>query len=201
MRFRSFVAFVAVAALWSIGPASHVSAHAELDRSVPKADSTVTSSPAMVELWFTEEIGKGSKIVVKDSAGKEVQKGDAELDLMDPDRKHLTVALQPNLASGVYTVTWTSQSSEDGDEETGTFQFKISGAATPVAPPSASPQSSPAATKESGSQQAPPEADPANIDERALAIAVGAGVLVALLIYGFSRLVRPRRHPFDRTGK
>jgi hypothetical protein len=49
--------------------------------------------------------------------------------------------------------------------------------------------------------QSPPEAERADIDNRALAIALGAGMLAALFIYGFWRLVRPRRHPFDRTGK
>jgi hypothetical protein len=47
----------------------------------------------------------------------------------------------------------------------------------------------------------PPKAQKANIDDRALAIALGAGVLAALFIYGFWRLVKPRRHPFDRNPR
>ncbi len=50
------------------------------------------------------------------------------------------------------------------------FQFTVDASGTPVASPVASPEGSPAA-RVSGSQQAQPEADPANIDDRALAIA------------------------------
>jgi methionine-rich copper-binding protein CopC len=176
-------------------------AHAELDRSLPEVDSTVKEAPKTVEIWFTQEIAEGSTIEVADAAGNTVHDGEAELDLMDPERKHLTIGLKADLPSGVYTVTWTSKSAEDGDEDSDTFQFTIEGSGTPVASPVASPEGSPAASIVSGSLQAQPEADPANIDNRALAIAVGAGVLAALFIYGFWRLVRPRRHPFDRTEK
>lgn len=205
MKFKSFVGLVAATLLLALVTTTGVSAHAELDRSLPEADATVTESPKLVEIWFTQEIAEGSKIEVTDSDGTDVTDGDAALDLMDPDRKHLTVALKPDLANGVYTVTWTSVSAEDGDEESDSFTFTIAASGTPVASPvaspSASPSSSPPATKVSGSQQAQPEAEPADIDDRALAIALGAGALAALFIYGFWRLVRPRRHPFDRTAK
>lgn len=175
-------------------------AHAELDRSLPEADAKLETAPARIEIWFTEEIAEGSRIEVTDAAGAAVHEGDAELDLMDPDRKHLTVALKAGLPGGVYTVTWTSKSAEDGDEESGSFQFTVTGSGTPVASPVSSPAASPT-VKVSGSLQAQPEAEPADIDDRALAIALGAGVLAALLIYGFWRLVRPKRHPFDRNPK
>lgn len=185
------------------------SAHADIERSLPEAGSTVERSPERIEIWFTQEIASGSAIEVVDEAGKPVTAAVAELDLMDPDRKRLTVELRPELPAGVYTVTWTTVSAEDGDTETGSFTFTIAGSATPVASPAASPAASPrteptASPKPatSGSlQTTEPEAKPANIDDRALAIAIGAGILAALFIYGFWRLVRPKRHPFDRTGK
>ncbi len=180
--------------------ASSALAHAELDRSLPEADSTVSEAPRKVEIWFTQEIAEGSKIEVKDAAGKFVHEGEAELDLMDPERKHLTIGLKADLPSGVYTVTWTSKSAEDGDEESDSFEFTIGDSATPVASPVASPEGTPV-SRVSGALQEPPEAQPAEIDTQAIAIAVGAGVLAALLIYGFWRLVRPRRHPFDRTER
>lgn len=201
MKLKVLVAIVASAVLLSTAVVGRVSAHAELERSLPEAGSTVAQAPKTVELWFTEEIAKGSKIEVKDASGRAVHVGDAELDLMDPDRKHLTIGLKVELPNGVYTVTWTSKSAEDGDEESDTFQFTIAGSGTPVASPVASPIGTPPSAKVSGSQQAQPEAEPADIDERALGIALGAGVLAALFIYVFWRLVRPRRHPFDRTSK
>ncbi len=201
MKLKSLVASVAAAFLLALVAGSHVSAHAELDRSVPEANATVKDAPELVEIWFTEEIAKGSKIEVTDAAGTQVQVGEAALDLMDPDRKHLTVELKPELPAGIYTVTWTSNSAEDGDEASDSFQFTVTDSGTPVASPVASPAGSPVGTKVSGSQQSVPEAQPADFDNRALGIAFGAGILAAVFIYGFWRLVRPRRHPFDRTGK
>lgn len=200
MKLKLFVAMIAAVSVLTFVVAGRVAAHADLDRSLPEAGSTVKDAPKAVELWFTQEIAEGSKIEVKDAAGGIVHEGEAELDLMDPERKHLTIGLKADLPSGVYTVTWTSKSAEDGDEASDSFQFTIEGSGTPVASPVASPEGTVIA-RVSGALQEPPEAEPADIDGRALAIAVGAGVLAALFIYGFWRLVRPRRHPFDRTGK
>ncbi len=201
MKLKSLVAFVAAAFLLALVAIGSVSAHAELNRSVPQASSTVEDAPKLVEIWFTEEIAEGSKIEVTDAAGTHVQMGEAALDLMDPDRKHLTVELKPELPAGIYTVAWTSRSAEDGDEVSDSFQFTVPDSGTPVASPVASPAGSPVGTKISGSQQSVPEAQPADYDNRALGIALGAGILATVFIYGFWRLVRPRRHPFDRTGK
>jgi methionine-rich copper-binding protein CopC len=209
MKLKLFATTVAALLVIGILSAGNVSAHAELDRSNPAADATVQGSPDLVEIWFTEEIAEGSKIEVADATGQTATKDVAKLDLFDPDRKHLTVELKPDLPNGVYTVTWTSISAEDGDTESDTFTFTIQGSGTPVASPVASAAASPVGTgtppasKVSGSLQYadPPKAQKANIDDRALAIALGAGVLAALFIYGFWRLVKPRRHPFDRNPR
>lgn len=208
MKHKSFAAVIAAMLMLGIVATGQVSAHAELDRSNPKADSIVKGSPKLVEIWFTQEITEDSKIEVVDGAGKSATSAEAKLDLFDPDRKHLTVELLPNLPNGAYTVTWTSVSAEDGDSESDSFTFTIEGSGTPVASPVASPSASPMATgtpttKVSGSLQysEPPKAQKANIDDRALAIALGVGAGAALFIYGFWRLVRPKRHPFDRNPR
>jgi len=206
MKHTLFAVFAGMLVL-GILTAGQVSAHAEVDRSNPEAESSVKGSPAQVEIWFTEEIAEGSTIEVVDASGKAVTTAQAKLDLFDPDRKHLTVELMPNLPEGSYTVNWTSISAEDGDTESDSYTFTITGNGTPVASPVASPAASPVATgtppatKVSGSLQTSeqPRAQNANIDERALAIALMTGAAAALLIYGFWRLVRPRRHPFDRN--
>jgi methionine-rich copper-binding protein CopC len=208
MKHKSFAAVIAAMLMLGIASTGQVSAHAELDRSNPEAKATVKGSPKLVEIWFTEEIAEGSTIEVVDGAGKSATAGEAKLDLFDPDRKHLTVELLPNLPNGAYTVNWTSISAEDGDTESDSFTFTIEGSGTPVASPVASPAGSPAATgtpmtKVSGSLQYsdPPKAQKANFDDRALAIALGVGATAALFIYGFWRLVRPKRHPFDRNPR
>lgn len=210
MKLRSFVALIALGFVVTATMSPRVSAHAEYARSIPGNGATVQSSPPQVEIWFTEEVSKSTSIEVANAQGKSVVAEPAQLDLFDPDRKHVTVRLLPNLPGGRYTVTWTSVSAEDDDSETGTFVFTIDGSGTPVASPIASPGATPAApetgtppaTKVSGGLlQSPPAAEPTEVDDRALLIALGAGVLAALLIYGFWRLVRPKRHPFDRTGR
>src|SRR5215213_10859657 len=145
MKLKPLTAFVAAAFLLALMATGSASAHAELDRSLPEAGSTVKEAPKQIEIWFTQEIAEGSKIEVRAAAGDIVHEGEAELDLMDPERKHLTIGLKADLPSGVYTVTWTSKSAEDGDEESDSFQFTLEGSGTPVASPVASPVGSPAA--------------------------------------------------------
>ena len=130
MKHKSIAAVIAAMLFLGICSVGQVSAHAELDRSNPKAGSTVQGSPAQVEIWFTEEIAEGSAIAVVDAAGKPATTAEAKLDLFDPDRKHLTVELAPNLPNGVYTVNWTSISAEDGDTESDSFTFTIAGGGT-----------------------------------------------------------------------
>ena len=202
MNHRTFAAVLTAVMMLGILSSTGVSAHAELDRSNPTADSTVQGSPEQVEIWFTQEITDASTIDVIDAGGASVTAEPAKLDLFDPERKHLTVVLKPNLPNGVYTVKWSSVSEEDGDTEPGEFSFTIEGSGTPTASPVASPGTGTPTSKVSGSLQSdPPKAEKADIDDRALAIALGAGVLAALFIYGLWRLVRPRRHPFDRNPR
>ncbi len=118
MKFKPIAVLAAAILMLSVVSAGTVSAHAEIDRSAPEADATVTGSPSQVEIWFSQEITEDAKIEVADASGKSVIAADSRLDLYDPDRKHMTVELLPNLPDGVYTVSWTSVSEEDGDTET-----------------------------------------------------------------------------------
>ena len=107
-----------------LAPTPNVSAHARLDRSEPASDATV-SAPPEVRLWFTQELTlRGNDIVVTDTNGARVDAADARVDQADPDRKQVTVTLSP-LADGVYTVTWTSSSADDGHSATETFTFSV----------------------------------------------------------------------------
>jgi copper transport protein len=110
-----------------------VEAHARYDRSDPPADGIVAVAPSELRVWFTEEVRtQGSSLQVVDASGNQVDRGDARVDLNDPDRKLMRVSLAP-LADGVYTVTWQAVSATDGHSSDGTFRFGV-GAST-VLPP------------------------------------------------------------------
>lgn len=106
------------------------SAHAELVSSDPAAGSTVSTAPKQMKLVFSEALKESSTVDVLDASGKPVD-ASGKLDLNDLDHKTYIVTL-PTLSSGTYTVKWTSVSDDDGDSESGTFNFTVAGAAQPT---------------------------------------------------------------------
>ena len=79
-------------------------AHANLDRATPAAGSAVHGSPKELRLWFTQRLEPAfSKVRVFDRNGKQVDKGDPEVD--GKDATLLRVSL-PKLAPGRYRVKW-----------------------------------------------------------------------------------------------
>lgn len=110
-------------------------AHAEYDRSLPAADSVIATSPAVVEVWFTQELFRregANRLEVIAPDGSQVDLGDSRID--DDDRTHVIVSLQPNLPAGRYTVRWFNTSLEDGHAEEGEFGFTIDPDAPATAP-------------------------------------------------------------------
>ena len=114
--------FLAVfSAAFALAFTANAFAHAEYKSSVPEKDATVKSAAAVV-IEFDEEINpKLSQIVVEDSTGHHVDKGDARL---IGDQKHFGVSLDAPKA-GVYKVLWTSVAADDGHKLTGTFSFTV----------------------------------------------------------------------------
>ena len=97
-------------------------AHAHLVRATPAAGGTVSAAPTEVTLKFSEKVESAfSSVVVKDSAGKQVDKGDAQLD--KTDRTLLRVSLQP-IVAGVYKVDWRAVSADSHKIE-GNFTFRV----------------------------------------------------------------------------
>jgi methionine-rich copper-binding protein CopC len=116
---------LALAAAWMAG-AVPVFAHARYDSSTPGKGEVLATSPARVEITFTQEIQKiGGSYgidVVKDR-GLSVTTGGAVVN--DADRMKLSVELQPELAPGRYVVNWRNVSDEDGDPAEGAFSFYV----------------------------------------------------------------------------
>jgi methionine-rich copper-binding protein CopC len=97
-------------------------AHAHLVRATPAVGGTVQAAPAEVVLRFSEKLEpKFSSVVVRDSAGKQVDKGDATVD--KADRMVIRVLLPP-LEPGVYKVEWKAVSA-DTHKINGDFTFKV----------------------------------------------------------------------------
>lgn len=97
-------------------------AHAFLDHSDPKVGSTITSSPAIIKIWFTQSLEPAfSTIDVQDAQGNEVDKKNTHLD--DKDQTLLIVSV-PQLPDGTYTVTW-HVTSVDTHRTQGHFEFTV----------------------------------------------------------------------------
>ena len=97
-------------------------AHAFLDHADPRVGSTVTGSPSVVKIWFTQELeGAFSKIQVFDAQGTEIDKKNVAVD--STDKSLMTVSV-PTLAAGTYKVKWNAIS-VDTHHTTGTFTFTV----------------------------------------------------------------------------
>src|SRR5829696_5638506 len=137
--------FVACAALGLLTffAAAPVFAHAVPDITVPPIDGSVENAPPVLEITFSEEVADGTMIDVVGPDGKSVNAAPAQIDLNDPNRKHVTVELYGALPAGIYTVNWSSISAEDGDPDSGSYTFTVTQGATPAASPAASPAATP----------------------------------------------------------
>jgi methionine-rich copper-binding protein CopC len=118
---RSNMVFVA-SALLSLGAATAALAHAQLVRAVPAAGSALHAAPSEVTLRFSEKLEPAfSSVVVRDSAGKQVDRGDDKVDKRD--RVVIRVSL-PSLEPGVYKVEWKAVAA-DTHKVSGDFTFKV----------------------------------------------------------------------------
>ncbi|HWN51279.1 MAG TPA: copper resistance protein CopC, partial [Xanthobacteraceae bacterium] len=100
---RTPIVLAASAVLFLAGAVAAV-AHANLVRAVPAAGGTVHAAPSEVTLRFSEKLEpKFSSVVVRDAAGKQVDKGESTVD--KADRMVIRVLLPP-LEPGVYKVEW-----------------------------------------------------------------------------------------------
>jgi copper resistance protein C len=119
---RTIVVIAASAALVLSGTATAL-AHAHLVRATPAVGGTVQVPVSEVTLRFNERLeGKFSSVVVRDSTGKQVDKGDGAVD--KNDRTLMRVQMQQPVAPGVYKVEWKVMSA-DTHKVDGNFTFKV----------------------------------------------------------------------------
>jgi methionine-rich copper-binding protein CopC len=122
MTIRHTVIVTATSAALSLPAVTAAFAHAHLVRSTPAEGGTVKTAPSEVTLKFNERLEPSfSSAIIRDAAGKQVDKTDAHVD--KSDRTVVRVSLPP-LESGVYTVEWRVMSS-DTHKVNGNFTFKV----------------------------------------------------------------------------
>lgn len=106
----------------SLALASGAAAHAFLDHAEPRVGSTVAASPAQVRIWFNQDIEPAfSALQVFDAVGRQVDKGDRQID--PSDASSLVVSLAP-LGPGSYKVVWRAVSVDTHITE-GNFIFRV----------------------------------------------------------------------------
>jgi methionine-rich copper-binding protein CopC len=97
-------------------------AHAHLVKAQPAAGGTLHDPPSEVTLRFNEKLEPAfSSVIVRDAAGKQIDKGDGKVD--NSDRTLIRVTL-PTLEPGVYKVEWRAMSA-DTHKINGDFTFKV----------------------------------------------------------------------------
>lgn len=121
-----FLVTVAATGL-SLAP-SPAAGHAVLTRSTPGAKARVSSVPAEIALRFTEPPTRDAVVTITDGCDREVG---GEVDVLNAELTTTTVGAQP----GRWTVAYQVVSAVDGHPTSGSFSFRVRGAADCDAPP------------------------------------------------------------------
>ena len=111
-----------VAGAMAIGAAPSARAHAFLDHASPAVGGSVTTAPAVVTLWFTQDLEPAfSSATVTNEAGQRVDLGNTRIPPGSP--AELEIGLKP-LPPGTYLVSWHVVSVDTHPTE-GTFTFEV----------------------------------------------------------------------------
>ena len=122
MTIRHIIIVTATCAALCASGISAAFAHAHLVRATPAEGGTVKTAPTEVTLKFNERLEQAfSSAIIRDAAGKQVDKADAHVD--KSDRTVVRVSLPP-LEPGVYTVEWRAMSA-DTHKVNGNFTFRV----------------------------------------------------------------------------
>src|SRR5215207_9231222 len=106
-KFRVAFATAVLAGVATVIAFGVASAHSRPVRFDPPASAVLTTSPAKVDIWLTNELRRDPNwtfVHVTDAAGARVDTG-ADITL-SADRRQMTIDLKPNLPPGRYLVNW-----------------------------------------------------------------------------------------------
>lgn len=106
--------------LFTAAAGTTVLAHMKATKFEPAADSTVTASPARVQVWFTQAPDpKLSKLELTGPAGAVTLK-----DTQVTTEKSVVATVEGALPDGRYTARWQS-AGDDGHVQRGEFAFTV----------------------------------------------------------------------------
>lgn len=122
------VAFWLIATgLMAVLGAGPVWAHADMTKSSPANGAVLTSSPAAIQAWFSEELAaKGNTFRLYDAHDKVLATGG--LDPKVPKHQGLKL-VPPHLGPGTYLVRWHVVAADDNAASQGSFKFSVRGSA------------------------------------------------------------------------
>ncbi|HEV2239359.1 MAG TPA: copper resistance CopC family protein [Ktedonobacterales bacterium] len=123
-RSMATLALAATVALL-LAPAAALAhpAHAIYHSSIPAPNQILKAAPSLVTIHFAETVNpQGSDIVVYDATGKQVSTAPAQVSRTD--LKTMTVPMRGTDAE-IYLVVWHNVSADDGDPDTGAFNFLV----------------------------------------------------------------------------
>jgi methionine-rich copper-binding protein CopC len=107
-------------------------AHATPISMEPVSSSAIEKAPSNISIRFSERLDAGaSDITVKDTLGKKIS-GAVTIDPNDPRTLHTTIEHQP---LGLYNVTWSVVSSDDGHFTKGSYAFVVGSGTVPITAP------------------------------------------------------------------
>jgi methionine-rich copper-binding protein CopC len=98
--------------------------HTKLVKSIPSKDTTVSTSPASLQLWFSEKIELPiSRVQLTGPGNRVVPTANITRDDGKPDSP-VVALLVTELADGAYVVNWTAGSA-DGHAVKGAYRFTV----------------------------------------------------------------------------
>lgn len=102
-----------------------LSAHLKVEKTFPETDTTVTSSPDRVQVWFSQAPTVPVSSLALEGPNGKVTMGKAAAGAVDGKADRSIVApITGTVGAGKYTVTWKT-SGPDGHIQTGTFDFIV----------------------------------------------------------------------------
>jgi len=136
IRVVRYVVAASIATLAFVGMSGVAWAHANLLSSTPAGGSTMQTPPTQIVLNYSEEPDPQlSQVELLNSAGATVTTGSPTLQ----GKTTMIVPITGDMPDGVYTVSWSAVSVDDGHTTTDSFSFGVGVKAPPAGPATAAP--------------------------------------------------------------